>query len=140
MLDIARSYAASAQASAASGPAAARALAFARSQLGVPYKWGAEAPGHAFDCSGLTQAAYAAAGIRLPRTAQAQYDHGPSLPHGEEFQPGDLVFFGTDTAHIVHVGIATSRTDMIDAPHTGALTRLEPISGDLVGATRPRRS
>ncbi|WP_052442828.1 C40 family peptidase [Streptacidiphilus neutrinimicus] len=137
VLDIARGYAAASPAAGAPGPAAARAVAYARSQLGVPYQWGAEAPGRAFDCSGLTQAAYAAAGIQLPRTAQQQYDHGPDLPRGSAIQPGDLVFFGADTAHIVHVGIATSPTDMIDAPHTGALTRLERIGVDLIGETRP---
>ncbi|WP_034088308.1 C40 family peptidase [Streptacidiphilus albus] len=118
------------------GTGAARALAFARSQVGVPYQWGAEDPGHAFDCSGLTQAAYAAAGIILPRVAQDQYDHGPRLPTGTPIQPGDLVFFGTSTDSIVHVGIAVSGTTMIDAPHSGTLVRLESI-GRPIGAARP---
>ncbi|MFD0328249.1 C40 family peptidase [Streptacidiphilus monticola] len=69
---------------------------------------GSRIPGRAFDCSGLTQAAYAAAGIHLPRTAQEQYDRGPLLPAGRPIQPGDLVFFGTSTRHITHVGIAVS--------------------------------
>ncbi|WP_037606750.1 C40 family peptidase [Streptacidiphilus rugosus] len=137
VLDSARAYGAAPAAVTTSGPAAGRALAYARSQLGVPYQWGAENPGRAFDCSGLTQAAYAAAGIPLPRTAQQQYDHGPKLPPGTALQPGDLVFFGTDTAHIVHVGIAATPTDMIDAPHTGARTRLEHIGPGMVGVTRP---
>jgi cell wall-associated NlpC family hydrolase len=123
--------------SAAPGTAAAKALAFARSQLGVPYQWGAESPGHAFDCSGLTQAAYAAAGVELPRVAQDQYNAGPRIAKGVPILPGDLVFFGDGPSAVSHVGIAVSATDMIDAPHAGALTRLEPITADLVGVTRP---
>jgi cell wall-associated NlpC family hydrolase len=139
VLSYARAYTAAAQAAVVppAGPAAARALAFARTQLGVPYQWGAEAPGRAFDCSGLTQAAYAAAGIALPRTAQAQYDHGPQLKPGAPIAPGDLLFFGTGPGTVVHVGIAVDATDMIDAPHPGALVRQEPVTGHLVGVTRP---
>jgi cell wall-associated NlpC family hydrolase len=58
---------------------AAIALAYARRQLGRPYLWGGTGDG-GFDCSGLTQAAYRAAGTHLPRTAQQQYDAGPRLP------------------------------------------------------------
>ncbi|MGE6738292.1 NlpC/P60 family protein, partial [Streptomyces sp. NPDC059900] len=56
---------------------ALRAISYARGQLGLPYVWGGDGPaaGDAgFDCSGLARAAYAAAGITLPRTAQQQYD------------------------------------------------------------------
>ena len=90
-----------------------------------------------FDCSGLTQAAYAAAGIRLPRTAQTQYTAGPTATPGPA-RPGDLVFFGTDTRHITHVGLAVSPTTMIDAPDTGQAVRLDPIPHTrLVGRTQP---
>ena len=99
--------------------------------------WGGDGPG-GFDCSGLVQAAYASAGIQLPRTAQAQYDAGPPVPAGQPLQPGDLVFFGTDTAHVDHVGILIDGDEMIDAPHTGALVRIEPYQwSDYLGATRP---
>jgi cell wall-associated NlpC family hydrolase len=75
------------------GPAALAAVAFARAQLGKPYIWGGNGnPG--FDCSGLTKAAYAAAGITLSRVDQDQYNAGPLLPAGQPLQPGDLVFFG----------------------------------------------
>ena len=72
---------------------AAPAITFARKQTGTPYRWGGTGPG-GYDCSGLTYAAYQAAGIRLPRTAQQQFD---GLPHVAlaDLQPGDLVFFGT---------------------------------------------
>jgi len=117
---------------------ATAAVSYALAQIGTPYQWGAETPGVAFDCSGLTQAAYQAAGITLPRTAQAQYDASPPIPAGQPLQPGDLVFFGTSTTNITHVGLLVSPTEMVDAPHTGAVVRVEPYDWtDYLGATRP---
>jgi cell wall-associated NlpC family hydrolase len=121
----------------ASSSTAQVAVAYALAQLGTPYQWGGEGAG-GFDCSGLVQAAFASAGIQLPRVAQAQYDAGPSVPAGQPLQPGDLVFFGTDPADVTHVGIVVSPGEMVDAPHTGAVVRIEPYSWpDYLGATRP---
>jgi cell wall-associated NlpC family hydrolase len=121
---------------AATAPGAA--LDWALAQVGTPYIWGGETPGVGFDCSGLVQAAYAAAGIELPRVAQAQYDAGPPVPAGAPLEPGDLVFFGTGAGAIEHVGIVIGNGQMVDAPHTGAVVRIEPYDWpDLVGATRP---
>jgi hypothetical protein len=120
-----------------SGDAVTLAIVYARAQLGVPYRWGGETPDAGFDCSGLVLAAYATAGIALPRTAQTQYDAGPLLPPGTPPAPGDLVFFGTPT-HVHHVGLVIDGSHMIDAPHTGAVVREEPFAWqDLVGFSRP---
>ncbi len=117
--------------------AAAAALGFAAGQLGVPYLWGGSGPG-GFDCSGLTQAAYAQAGRSLPRTAQEQYDAGPPVPTGSAVAPGDLLFFGGGPGAVDHVGIYVGAGEMIDAPHTGSTVRIEDGAWpDLVGATRP---
>jgi cell wall-associated NlpC family hydrolase len=114
-------------------------LAYARAQLGVPYQWGGDGPVHdqGFDCSGLVQAAYAAAGIILPRTATDQYQAGTILPPGTALQPGDLLFFGSpQNAH--HVGIYIGNSMMIDAPHTGSAVRIEDYHWpDYFGASRP---
>ena len=119
------------------GPAVQAAVSYALAQLGTPYRWGGDEPG-GFDCSGLVQAAYQAAGIALPRVAQAQYDVGPPVPAGQPLKPGDLVFFGADPADVTHVGIVVSPGEMVDAPHTGAVVRIEPYSWpDFLGATRP---
>ena len=116
-------------------------LAFARAQIGTQYVWGGNGPASGgFDCSGLTTAAYRAAGVTLPRTAQTQYIAGPRLPPGATAQAGDLVFFGTGPGHVTHVGIATSSTTMIDAPDVGATVRQDPIQRNLVGITRPTAS
>ena len=115
--------------------AALMALAFACAQVGKPYVWGGNgSPG--FDCSGLTHAAYAAAGIDIPRTAQTQYNTGPLLPPGAPLHPGDLIFYGTGPGSVTHVGIALSATQMIDAPHTGADVRVDSI-GRYLAASRP---
>jgi cell wall-associated NlpC family hydrolase len=127
--------------------AAQEAVQFALAQVGTPYRWGAEAPGVAFDCSGLAQASWAAAGVQLPRVAQDQFDAGPLLPQGTGLQPGDLVFFGPSGGGVTHVGLVVDPEGrMVDAPHTGAVVRVEPFplvvgsvwGGDIyLGATRP---
>jgi cell wall-associated NlpC family hydrolase len=134
---------------AAADPAAAArtAVRFAVGQIGTPYRWGAESPGVAFDCSGLVQAAWAAAGVALPRVAQDQFDAGPKLPPGTVLEPGDLVFFGAPGGGVTHVGLVVDRSGlMVDAPHSGAAVRVEsfPLTvgsrwGDetYLGATRP---
>ncbi|MGH3305095.1 MAG: C40 family peptidase [Streptosporangiaceae bacterium] len=100
----------------APGAAAQTAVNYAEGQLGIPCQWDAEDPGIAFDCSGLTQAAYAAAGTAIPCLAQDQYDTTPHLPAGTPLLPGDLVFCGTGPARIEHVGIYIGCGQMIYAP------------------------
>ena len=128
------------------GSRPAAALAYAAGQLGVPYRWGGETPGAGFDCSGLVQAAYRAAGVLLPRVAQTQFDAGPRVPAGSAWAPGDLVFFGTSPRAVTHVGIYLGAGEMLDAPDTGEVVRVERTptaaglrwGGDVVvGVTRP---
>lgn len=125
-------------ATASAGPTAARAIGFAGSKIGTPYEWGGDGADGLFDCSGLTKAAYRSAGISLPRTAAEQWWTGPHPPQGAE-QPGDLVFFGGTPGSISHVGVVIGNGLMVDAPHTGAVVRIEAYAdwGDLYGFTRP---
>ncbi len=114
---------------------AATAIAAAESQIGVPYVWGGESPGRGFDCSGLTQWAWRQAGVDLPRTAAAQYDAIAHVPLSD-LQPGDLLFWGF--GGISHVGMYVGGGDIINAPETGELVRVEAIwNNGLVGAGRP---
>ncbi|MFF3909133.1 NlpC/P60 family protein [Streptomyces sp. NPDC001848] len=101
---------------------AAEALAFARAQVGKPYVWGATGPG-SYDCSGLTQAAWRAAGVSLPRTTYDQVNVGTTVPLTDA-RPGDLIFFYDD---ISHVGLYIGNGMMIHAPKPGAYVREESI-------------
>jgi hypothetical protein len=121
---------------------AAAAIYYAQNKLGTPYLWGGTgttSQGGRFDCSGLSQAAYASVGIALPRVANDQWNAGPH-PARNALLPGDLVFFATDlndprTIH--HVGIYVGGGYMINAPHTGAVIRFDKIdTADYIGATR----
>ena len=117
------------------GSTPAVALAFAATTFGVPYRWGGTGPG-GYDCSGLVQAAYRAAGVALPRVAQDQFDAGPPVPVTRA-QPGDLVFFGSSPSGVEHVGLYVGAGTMIDAPYTGAVVREDAVGTNLVGVTRP---
>ncbi|MFJ4836300.1 NlpC/P60 family protein [Streptomyces sp. NPDC088747] len=103
----------------------AKAIAFARAQIGKPYVWGATGPG-SYDCSGLTQAAWKAAGVTLPRVTYDQVTAGTTVSVSEA-QPGDLVFFYDD---ISHVGLYIGNGMMIHAPKPGAYVREESIFYD----------
>ena len=126
------------QAPAGPSPAGVSAASWAQAEIGRSYVWGGADPASGFDCSGLVLWAYAQAGVVLPRTAQAQFDAGPVLTADAPLSDGDLVFFGTDAAHVTHVGIYIGAGLMVDATHAGAAVRAEPYRwADYVGATSP---
>ncbi|MGX1223989.1 NlpC/P60 family protein [Streptomyces ambofaciens] len=107
------------------GTKAEKAIAFARAQIGKPYVWGATGPG-SYDCSGLTQAAWKAADVTLPRVTYDQVNAGTTVSVSQA-QPGDLVFFYDD---ISHVGLYIGDGMMIHAPKPGAYVREESIFYD----------
>jgi len=137
VLAQAATYTESAPLPAASGTAQI-AITFAESKLGLPYQWGGTGP--LYDCSGLTQAAYAAAGVQLRRTSQEQFWDGPHVPLAQ-LQPGDLVFYAddvTDPATIGHLGLYVGDGRMIEAARTGTFIRYASIDRPgYVGAVRP---
>ena len=118
---------------------AAAAVRAALGQVGKPYRWGATGPG-SFDCSGLTRFAYTRAGLTLPRTSRQQWSAGRHV-QVEGLRPGDLVFWANDAADpstIHHVGMYVGQGLMVNAPHTGALVRVDALRpSGYAGATRP---
>ncbi|HTE67604.1 MAG TPA: NlpC/P60 family protein [Actinomycetes bacterium] len=127
-------------AAAAPGSPAAVAVRFALAQLGKPYRWGANGPA-SFDCSGLVQTAYKAAGVGLPRVSRQQYGAGRLVPLSR-LRAGDLLFFARDTGDprtINHVGMYLGRGRMVEAPNRRAPVRIASIwrPGLLGKATRP---
>ena len=104
---------------------AAAAIAFAKAQLGEWYLWGGSGPDR-WDCSGLTQGAWAAAGVQLDHYTGSQWAQTDRVPLSD-LQPGDLVFFGGSASSIHHVGMYLGGGMMINAPHTGAQVRIESM-------------
>lgn len=96
-------------------------MAEAQKYVGWPYVWAGSNPSTGFDCSGFTSWTYGTAVIRLPRTAQEQYDATSKISPAEA-KPGDLVFFTrtyeTDK-YITHVGIYLGNGKMFDSNGSG---------------------
>ncbi|MFJ1734872.1 NlpC/P60 family protein [Streptomyces sp. NPDC088254] len=107
------------------GTKAAKALAYARAQIGKPYVWGATGP-DSYDCSGLTKAAWKAAGVSLPRTTYDQVGAGTTVSVADA-RPGDLIFFYDD---VTHVGLYIGNGMMIHAPKPGTYVREESVFYD----------
>jgi cell wall-associated NlpC family hydrolase len=92
--------------------------------LGVPYRYGGSTP-RGFDCSGFVQYVYGRLGIRLPRTAQQQYNATRHIARSQA-RPGDLVFFFVG-GRVTHVGIYAGGNMMIAAPHSGQVVHKQRI-------------
>jgi cell wall-associated NlpC family hydrolase len=116
--------------------AAGKAVDFVFAQLGCPYVFGGTGPCNSgFDCSGLMQSAWAAAGVSIPRTSEEQAGL-PAVPLAD-LQPGDILEFNGDG----HVGMYVGNNEIIDAPHTGLNVEEVAFSGwyrsTFDGAVRP---
>jgi peptidoglycan DL-endopeptidase CwlO len=117
---------------------AGTAVAFAYAQLGCPYVYGGTGPCNSgYDCSGLVQAAWAAAGVSIPRDT---YEQWSALPHiaMSSLQPGDLLYYNG----IGHVAIYVGNGYIIDAPTPGMSVEKIPMNtswyaSTLDGAARP---
>jgi cell wall-associated NlpC family hydrolase len=118
------------------GPASGRArsaIAYAYAQLGDPYQWGESGPS-SFDCSGLTMAAWAQAGVSLPHNSGAQMGSGRRVSRSD-LRPGDLVFFYSPVSH---VGLYVGGGKMIHAPNSRSHVKVAPVDQmPFTGAVRP---
>ncbi|MFJ5873862.1 C40 family peptidase [Streptomyces sp. NPDC093088] len=110
---------------------AASIVAFARAQVGDAYVSGGTGP-NSWDCSGLVQAAYRAAGIDLPRISYQQSSMGSSVSLGN-LQPGDILYWGSRSGSY-HVAIYVGGGKYVGAQNssTGVVERSldwDPPSG-----------
>jgi cell wall-associated NlpC family hydrolase len=143
---------------AVAGGVATTVIDAAMSQLGVTYAWGggtAAGPSRGtrdggvadrhgdyakigFDCSGLTLYAFARVGITLPHSSPAQFGLGTRLSRAAglgALRPGDLVFYSPGLIH--HVGIYLGNGQMVNAPYSGTVVRVDPIDlGEYAGGVR----
>jgi cell wall-associated NlpC family hydrolase len=154
--DVAQSKSAARQAD-----AGRRAVAFALTQVGVPYSWGGGGPrgpttgtcdGYrgsiqpcpatrtvGYDCSGLTLFAYAQVGVTLDHYAAFQWLEGKRIDVNA-LAPGDLVFFHPKADGPGHVGLYVGNGSFVHAPHTGDVVKVSPLSAyasSYMGAVRP---
>jgi peptidoglycan DL-endopeptidase CwlO len=116
-----------------SAGAAGKAVAFAYDQVGKPYVWDAAGP-DSFDCSGLTLAAWATAGVSMAHYTVDQYNAFPKVPRAS-LQPGDLVFW----SDLGHEGIYAGNGKVIHAPQPGEKVKVSGLDdpGSYYGAVRP---
>ncbi|TFV65218.1 UNVERIFIED_ORG: NlpC/P60 family protein [Bacillus sp. AZ43] len=108
----------------------------ALAQVGDAYVWGAGGP-DAFDCSGLTQYAYSAAGVSLPHSSRSQSTMGKPVSVGE-LQPGDLLFYYSPTSHVamyigngqmVHASTSSKPVMVVNFDSMSGFTHARRIAG-----------
>jgi len=107
------------------GGIAARAVAAALGQQGVPYRWGGASPA-GFDCSGLVLWAYAKVGISLPHFAADQAAQGRSVSL-DQIQPGDLIFYYRPIKHVAMVVTGGRNPQIVEAPTFGVPVHVRPL-------------
>lgn len=99
--------------------------------VGTRYRWGGDAPGEGFDCSGFVRYVYAQQGIDLPRVSRAQARAGRALPARlDDLQPGDLLFFAQRGAGIDHVALYAGDNRIVHASRRGYGVRYDELTGE----------
>lgn len=101
--------------------AAGVAVKYAYGALGKPYVWAADGP-DGYDCSGLTLAAWRAAGKSLSHSSSIQYQETARISRSQ-LQPGDLVFYNS----LGHVAIYVGSNQIIHSPTFGEVVKLASV-------------
>jgi len=108
--------------------------------VGIPYRWGGDNVVEGMDCSGFVRAVYNLCGISIPRTSAEQFRTGEKVAR-DDLKDGDLVFFGSSSDSINHVGIYVGNGRFVHAPRRGDEIKISAIeesyfSGRFIGAKR----
>lgn len=103
------------------------AAAIAINQVGTPYRYGGSNP-NGFDCSGLVQYSYARAGVSLPRTTRAMWNHAKPVA-GDRMRAGDLLFFNI-AGKMSHVGLYLGDGRFVHAPSSGKVVSVESLRSE----------
>lgn len=114
----------------------ARAVAAARRYLGRPYVWGGTGPA-VFDCSGLTQRAYADIGIAIPRNSREQAQTGVAVHGLGNARSGDLLFWAYDDGTVHHVAMYIGKGRLIEAPQPGEVVSERTVYEGVIAIRRP---
>lgn len=114
------------------GGAAGKAVTFACAQIGKPYVWGSAGPG-SYDCSGLTLAAWAQAGVSLPHNAARQRQVTANVSR-DELRPGDLIFYYSGLSH---VGMYVGNGWIVHASQAGEPVQMRKIGSSVHSYGRP---
>jgi len=113
-----------------------KAVSFAKAQVGDRYLYGGSGP-NAWDCSGLTQAAWKTAGVSIPRTSQTQWKTLPKVSFSA-LKPGDLIVFYKGASHI---GMYIGDNKFVHAANSRSPVKIDSFSGyyrtNAIGAVRP---
>ncbi len=107
-------------------------LATAYQFIGLPYLWGGRST-KGFDCSGFTQTVFKLNGIELPRDANMQVKVGQPVALDDSLsnlRPGDLLFFGKDIDHIIHVGIYIGNSQFIHSDGWVRINSFKPTDAN----------
>jgi cell wall-associated NlpC family hydrolase len=105
----------------------------ARAHLGVPYLWGGTDPVKGFDCSGLVQDAYRQIGVEMPKWSRHQATMGVEVASIDDALPGDVLTFGQP---VNHVALYVGDGQMLHAPRTGEVVKIEPINRTIASIRR----
>jgi cell wall-associated NlpC family hydrolase len=108
--------------------------------VGIPYRWGGDNVVDGMDCSGFVRAVYNLCGLSIPRTSSGQFKAGDQVAKSD-LKDGDLVFFGSSSDNINHVGIYVGEGKFVHAPRRGEEIRVTAVNDSyferrFVGARR----
>jgi cell wall-associated NlpC family hydrolase len=110
-------------------------VAFAKTLLGTPYKWGSAVPANGLDCSGFITYVFGHFDVKAPRSSVDFTNEGTTIDVGKS-KPGDIILFtGSDnsTGIVGHMGIITEGGAVPQFIHSASGKNIGVILNSLAG-------